>query len=65
MSDYWTDLLTTAGIAVGIALAVVLSLRFALLVAARKWPAAGLLHRSMRVPFRALMLVVAAGPIID
>jgi small-conductance mechanosensitive channel len=65
MSDYWTDLLTTAGIAVATALAVVLAVRFVLRLAAGRWPAAGQLHRSLRVPFRALVLVVAAGPVID
>jgi small-conductance mechanosensitive channel len=65
MSDYWTDLLTTAGIAVATALSVVLAGRFVLRLAASRWPAAGQLHRSLRVPFRALVLVVVAGPVID
>jgi small-conductance mechanosensitive channel len=65
MDDYWTDLVTTAGIAAVTALAVVLIMRFLFLLAGRRWPAAGQLHRSLRVPFRALVLVLAAGPVID
>lgn len=65
MSDYWTDLLTTAGVALAISLALILTLRFALRLASARWPVAAQLHRSMRVPFRALVLAVAAGPVID
>jgi small-conductance mechanosensitive channel len=65
MSEYRTDLLTTAGIALAIALAVILTARFVLLLAARRSPLAGQLHRSLRVPFRALVLVVAAGPVLE
>jgi small-conductance mechanosensitive channel len=65
MSDYWTDLLTTTGIALAIALAVILTARFVLLLAARRSPLAGQLHQAMRVPFRAFVLVVAAGPVLE
>ena len=65
MSEYWTDLLTVTAIAVGTAAAVIVVLRLLLLLAARRWTPAGQFHRAMRVPFRALVVILAARPVID
>lgn len=65
MSEYWTDLLTAAAVAVVAATAVILVLRLLLHLAARRWSSAGLFHRAMKVPFRVLVVVVAAGPVLD
>lgn len=65
MSEYWTDLLIVAAVAVAASLALVLALRLLLHLAARRWPLAGHFHRAVKVPFRALVAVVAARPVLD
>jgi len=59
MTDPWIDFLLTLGGAVVVGAAVVAVVALIIRLTARRWPTAGALTRSARLPFRTLLLVLA------
>ncbi|WP_196780987.1 mechanosensitive ion channel family protein [Nocardioides sambongensis] len=58
------DVLTTAAVALGAAVAVIVALRFGMALLARRWHPAATLERRARVPFTVLVLMVALNPVV-
>jgi len=59
MSDPWIDFLLTLGGAVVIGVVIVAVVAIFIRLTARRFPTAGALNRSARLPFRTLLLVIA------
>jgi small-conductance mechanosensitive channel len=59
MPDPWIDFLITLAGGLAVALVVVVALHVFIRATARRWPSAGALTHSARLPFRTLLLVVA------
>ncbi|WP_435745805.1 mechanosensitive ion channel family protein [Nocardioides sp. SYSU DS0663] len=62
--DRWTDDLAAAGVALVGALLVILVARLGANLLGRRWAPAARLHRVVRLPFRVLVVVLAARPVI-
>ncbi|MEV7429406.1 mechanosensitive ion channel domain-containing protein [Nocardioides sp. NPDC092400] len=61
----WTDELGAAGVALAVALVVIVLSWLAASLLGRRWEPAAHLHRVVRFPFRVLVLVLALRPALD